>query len=215
MRCRASVLDTSLSFDLRSLDWGSLYVASEWVIRVAALIVRAAAPPAERRARVAAVHLLPALAGRAVLLADRPRVPAAPAVPRAEADLRDDPAHRAARVVGRGRRARRRCRRNCCRRCAWPSSCPSSPSSAATASSCCRSTTPPSTASSPTSMRAQRYVHMLFYIFENDDVGRRVADALERARAARRRRARADGRDRLARRAEGPGARACAPPAPR
>ena len=31
---------------------------------------------------------------------------------------------------------------------------------------------------------AQRYVHMLFYIFEDDDVGRRVADAL--ARAARR-----------------------------
>ena len=28
---------------------------------------------------------------------------------------------------------------------------------------------------------AQRYVHMLFYIFENDDVGRRVADALARA----------------------------------
>lgn len=30
---------------------------------------------------------------------------------------------------------------------------------------------------------AQRYVHMLFYIFENDDVGRRVAQALERAAA--------------------------------
>lgn len=28
---------------------------------------------------------------------------------------------------------------------------------------------------------AQRYVHMLFYIFENDDVGRRVAGALEQA----------------------------------
>ena len=28
---------------------------------------------------------------------------------------------------------------------------------------------------------AQRYVHMLFYIFENDDVGRRVTDALVRA----------------------------------
>ena len=28
---------------------------------------------------------------------------------------------------------------------------------------------------------AQRYVHMLFYIFEDDDVGRRVADALRRA----------------------------------
>ena len=28
---------------------------------------------------------------------------------------------------------------------------------------------------------AQRYVHMLFYIFEADEVGRRVADALERA----------------------------------
>ena len=29
---------------------------------------------------------------------------------------------------------------------------------------------------------AQRYVHMLFYIFENDDTGRQVAEALERAR---------------------------------
>jgi len=29
--------------------------------------------------------------------------------------------------------------------------------------------------------RARRYVHMLFYIFEHDDVGIRVADALERA----------------------------------
>ena len=28
---------------------------------------------------------------------------------------------------------------------------------------------------------ARRYVHMLFYIFEDDDVGRRVADALARA----------------------------------
>ena len=28
---------------------------------------------------------------------------------------------------------------------------------------------------------AQKYVHMLFYIFEDDDVGKRVADALERA----------------------------------
>ena len=28
---------------------------------------------------------------------------------------------------------------------------------------------------------AQRYVHMLFYIFENDEVGRRVAEALQRA----------------------------------
>jgi cardiolipin synthase len=31
--------------------------------------------------------------------------------------------------------------------------------------------------------RAQRYVHMLFYIFEDDDVGQRVAQALEQAAA--------------------------------
>ena len=31
---------------------------------------------------------------------------------------------------------------------------------------------------------AQRFVHMLFYIFEDDDVGRRVAEALSARRSA-------------------------------
>jgi phosphatidylserine/phosphatidylglycerophosphate/cardiolipin synthase-like enzyme len=56
--------------------------------------------------------------------------------------------------------------------------------------------------------RAQRYVHLLFYIYENDEVGRRVTEAL--ARAARRgcRGARAHGCDRLAAGAEAPRAAA-------
>jgi hypothetical protein len=45
------------------IDWGFVYVASEWARPRRGARVRAAAPPAQRGPRVASAHLLPAVAG--------------------------------------------------------------------------------------------------------------------------------------------------------
>ncbi len=50
----------TLNLDLRSIDWGSVYVASEWVIRVAALIVvPQRRPPSAARAWLLFIFFLP------------------------------------------------------------------------------------------------------------------------------------------------------------
>src|SRR5450432_1533880 len=64
-----------MTFDLRSLDWGSVYVASEWIIRVAALVyVPQRRPPSAARAWLLFIFFLPwpglvfySLIGRAYL----------------------------------------------------------------------------------------------------------------------------------------------------
>ena len=191
-----------MPFDLalRHFDWGTLYVASEWVVRIGALFyVPQRRPPSAARAWLLLIFFLP-WAGLRAVPADRSRVHAAPAPRRAAADLRADPAHRAARgVVRRGRGAS-----------VSPELLPALrladqlsefPVVGGNRSSCCPMYDAAIDRIIAEVDGAQRYVHMLFYIFEDDDVGRRVADGAAAGGAARRRGARADGCDRLARRA--------------
>ena len=62
---RRRIPPTSMNFSaiLQDLNGGTLYVAGEWVVRIAALFLRAAtSPPAKRDARLASAHFLPAVA---------------------------------------------------------------------------------------------------------------------------------------------------------
>ena len=193
-------------FALRHLDWGTLYVASEWVIRIGALFyVPQRRPPSAARAWLLLIFFLPwaglllyLLIGRAYMPRRRLEVQRqiyelirriAPRAASFDATVADAvspellPALRLADqlsefpVVGGNR----------------------------------FELLPVYDAAIDRIIAevngAQRYVHMLFYIFEDDDVGRRVAEALRAGGAARRRGARADGCDRLARRLEGTRAR--------
>ncbi len=170
-----------MSFDLRSLDWGSIYVASEWAIRVAALIyVPQRRPPSAARAWLLFIFFLPwaglvfySLVGRAYLPRRRitvqrqiyetirriePRALSGEAVAAPAVSPELLPALRLAEqlsefpVVGGNR----------------------------------FELLPVYDAAIDRIIAdvdaAQRYVHMLFYIFENDATGTGMAMALERAR---------------------------------
>jgi len=169
-----------LTYDLRSVDWGYLYVASEWVIRVAALIVvPQRRPPSAARAWLLFIFFLPwpgllfySLIGRAYMPRRRFRVQQqiyetirriepralsgeAVAAPAVSPELL--PALRLAEqlsefpVVGGNR----------------------------------FELLPVYDAAIDRIIAdvdaAQRYVHILFYIFENDETGAKVTAALERA----------------------------------
>ncbi len=170
-----------MSFDLRSLDWGSIYVASEWAIRIAALIyVPQRRPPSAARAWLLFIFFLPwaglvfySLIGRAYLPRRRltvqrqiyetirriePRALSGEAVAAPAVSPELLPALRLAEqlsefpVVGGNR----------------------------------FELLPVYDAAIDRMIAdvdaAQRYVHMLFYIFESDATGARMALALERAR---------------------------------
>ncbi|MCC7327988.1 MAG: cardiolipin synthase [Burkholderiales bacterium] len=172
-----------MSFDLawRHLDWGTLYVASEWVLRVAALVyVPQRRPPSAARAWLLLIFFLPwfgvvlyLLIGRAYMPRRRYRVQKEiyelirRIVPRASAF--DTTA--AARAVS-------------------PELLPAlrladSLSEFPIVGGNRFELLPDYDAAIARIVAAvdgaQRHVHMLFYIFENDDVGRQVAAALERA----------------------------------
>ena len=200
---------------LSRIDWGFVYVASEWLVRVAALVyVPQRRPPSAARAWLLLIFFLPWPGVRA-LPAHRPRVHAAPAVPHPEADLRARapsggataivrglgraggvaraPAGVAARrpavrIPGRGRQSLR----------------------AAAASTTRRSTRIVRDVDGRAALRA----HAVLHLRER----RRRAARHRRARArgeARRRGARAHGRDRLARRVLRISGPCCATRAPR
>jgi len=170
----------SFNLDLRSIDWGYLYVASEWVIRVAALIVvPQRRPPSAARAWLLFIFFLPwpgllfyALIGRAYMPRRRlnvqrqiyetirriePRALSGEAVTSPTVSPELLPALRLAEqlsefpVVGGNR----------------------------------FELLPVYDAAIDRIIAdvdvAQRHVHMLFYIFEDDDAGARVAAALRRA----------------------------------
>ncbi len=170
----------SFNLDLRSIDWGYLYVASEWVIRVAALIVvPQRRPPSAARAWLLFIFFLPwpgllfyALIGRAYMPRRRlnvqrqiyetirriePRALSGEAVASPTVSPELLPALRLAEqlsefpVVGGNR----------------------------------FELLPVYDAAIDRIIAdvdvAQRHVHMLFYIFEDDDAGARVAAALRRA----------------------------------
>lgn len=185
---------------LRHLDWGSLYVASEWAVRIGALLyVPQRRPPNAARAWLLFIFFLPwvglvlySLIGRAYLPRRRFQVQKQLAelvrrlAPRSAAlvsalaegrapghEARDDPARSlrtlAPELVPAVRLADRL------------SEFPLTSGNAFTL-------LPQYDAAVDRIVDeiadARRYVHMLFYIFENDEVGRRVSDAL--AAAARR-----------------------------
>jgi len=170
-----------LNFDFRSLDWGYAYVASEWVIRVAALlVVPQRRAPSAARAWLLFIFFLPwpgllfySLIGRAYLPRRRfdvqrqiyetirriePRALTGEVVVAPEVSPELLPALRLAEqlsefpVVG-GNRFE-----------LLPAYDAAIDSVIADVDA------------------AEHYVHMLFYIFENDDAGARVAAALVRAR---------------------------------
>jgi cardiolipin synthase len=165
---------------LRNLDWGTLYVASEWVIRIGALIVvPQRRPPSAARAWLLLIFFLPwpgvilySLIGRAYMPRRRikvqqqiyetirriePRVLSGEAVAEPAVSPELLPALRLAEqlsefpVLG-GNRFE-----------LLPVYDPAIARIIADVD------------------MAERYVHMLFYIFEDDETGRRMADALERA----------------------------------
>jgi cardiolipin synthase len=170
-------------FDLRQFNWGLLYVASEWIVRVAALIyVPQRRPPSAARAWLLLIFFLPwpglvlyLLIGRAYMPRRRFRIQKqifelvrrlAPRATSFEANI----AHAvSAELVPALRLADRL------------SEFPMIGGSRFRL-------LPEYTAAIDRVVAdvdgARKYVHMLFYIFADDDVGRRVADAL--ARAARR-----------------------------
>ena len=170
-----------MNFDFRSLDWGYAYVASEWVIRVAALlVVPQRRAPSAARAWLLFIFFLPwpgllfySLIGRAYLPRRRfdvqkqiyetirriePRALTGEAVAAPQVSPELLPALRLAEqlsefpVVGGNR----------------------------------FELLPVYDAAIDRVIAdvdaAEHYVHMLFYIFENDDAGARVAAALARAR---------------------------------
>jgi len=169
--------------DLRHFDWGSLYVASEWAVRVAALVyVPQRRPPNAARAWLLLIFFLPwpgvllyLLIGRAYMPRRRLRVQqqiyelVRRLAPRS-ASFDATVAHAVSPELLPAVRLADRL-----------SEFPMTGGN--------RFELLPAYAAAIERVVAEidgarRYVHMLFYIFEDDEVGRRVADAL--ARAARR-----------------------------
>ncbi|MEP7329355.1 MAG: cardiolipin synthase [Betaproteobacteria bacterium] len=165
---------------LRSLDWGTLYIASEWAVRIGALFyVPQRRPPNAARAWLLLIFFLPWLGVVLYLLIGRAYMP------RRRFQLQRDiyelirriaprPAHAAAGVA--------------------PAVTPELLPAMRLADQLSEF---PVTGGNRFELLpkydaaidriiadvdgARRYVHMLFYIFENDDVGRRMAEALTRA----------------------------------
>ncbi len=165
---------------LRSLDWGTLYVASEWVVRLGALFyVPQRRPPNAARAWLLLIFFLPWLGVLLYLLIGRAYMPRRRfKLQRRIVDLIrrivPRPAHFDASVA----------------HAVSPELLPAlrlaDQLSEFPVNGGNRFELLPAYDTALDRIAAdvdgaKRYVHMLFYIFENDDVGRRMADALVRA----------------------------------
>ncbi|MCC7346141.1 MAG: cardiolipin synthase [Variibacter sp.] len=172
--------DMPFDLDLRHFDWGSLYVASEWAIRVAALVyVPQRRPPNAARAWLLLIFFLPwpglvlyLLIGRAYLPRRRFRV---------QQQIYELVRRLAPRATS---------FESTITRAVSPELLPALELAEQLSEF-------PMTGGNRFLLlpaydaaiervvadidNARRYVHMLFYIFENDEVGQRVAGALERA----------------------------------
>lgn len=174
--CRAMAWDTTLS----RIDWGFVYVASEWVLRIGALFyVPQRRPPSAARAWLLLIFFLPwpgvvlyMLIGRAYLPQRRFRIQ------KQIFDVVRELATRSPSFEALAARA-------------------VSPELLPALRLADRLSEFPAIGGNRFALlphydeaidrivadvdEARRYVHMLFYIFENDEVGRRVTDALVRA----------------------------------